>query len=90
MKYSSEYEAMTMLDLPDDERVLLSTCFAAVTGNFAALEQIDTKDVQPLVTVLDSRNVLREDVAEKLITRDEVMENAPEKCDGYFQVPETL
>jgi aspartyl-tRNA(Asn)/glutamyl-tRNA(Gln) amidotransferase subunit C len=60
-----------------------------VTG-FKALDQIDTGDAEPLVTVLSVYNVMREDVAEKSFTRDEILINAPEEYDGYFKVPGTL
>ena len=46
--------------------------------------------MQPLVSVLDIKNVLREDIEAKTISRDEILENAPEQYDGYFQVPGTL
>ena len=85
-----EYEAMAMLELPDDERKGLSERFDLLNGSFAALGQVDTDGVEPLVTVMDLRNVMREDVAAKLLTRDEILANAPEQYDGYFQVPGTL
>ena len=84
------YEAMAMLDLPDCERELMRGRLEDLCESFGVLEKIDTDDVAPLVTVLDSRNIMREDVAEKLITRDEILANAPEQYDGYFQVPGTL
>ena len=90
MRDIRDYEAMAMLDLQEDERELIGGRFDAVTCGFAALGQIDTECVAPLVTVLDLNNVLREDVAYKLLTRDEVLANAPEQYDGYFQVPGTL
>ena len=57
---------------------------------FNALAGIDTDGVEPLVTVLDLQNVLREDVGTKMISREELLANAPMQCDGYFQVPKTL
>ena len=85
-----EYEAMAMLDLPDHEREALSKRFVALAESFTALERIDTENVEPLVTVLNLNNVMREDVFEKFLTRDEILSNAPEQYDGYFQVPGTL
>jgi len=85
-----DFEAMAMLDLSDDERNALNARFIGLTESFAVLEQIDTEGVEPLVTVLNLRNILREDAADKLLTRDEILSNAPEQYDGYFQVPGTL
>jgi len=85
-----DYEAMAMLDLSDDEREPLSGRLGTIADGFTTLEQIDTDGIKPLVTVLDRHNVLREDVAAKLLTRDEILSNAPESYDGFFQVPGTL
>jgi aspartyl/glutamyl-tRNA(Asn/Gln) amidotransferase C subunit len=88
-----EYEAMAKLDLPEVERAGISARAEELIASFKALEGIDVSDVKPLVSVLDitlGRENLREDVPNKLVTREELLENAPEQYDGYFQVPRTL
>jgi len=85
-----EYEAMAMLDLPDDEREKLGKRYDEIVGGFSALERIDTNSLEPLVTVLDMNSIMREDVSVKFLTRDAILANAPEQYDGYFQVPGTL
>ena len=85
-----EYEAMAMLDLPDYEREPLEKRFTDLANGFAKLEEINTGGAEPLVTVLNMNNILREDISEKLLTRDELLSNAPEQYDGYFKVPGTL
>ena len=90
MRSFKDYENMAMLDLPDSERVELEARFDEIVGGLAALDEFDTSSVLPLVSVLDVENVLREDVAAKLFSRDEVLENAPEKHDGYFKVPAAI
>ena len=86
----AKYEAMAMLDLPDDERRLLGKRAAALADSFAALDGIDAEEALPLVSVLDIHTALREDISEKVLTRDEIMANAPEQQDGYFRVPGTI
>ena len=86
----TDYESMAMLDLSDVERVRLMERFEEVTSGFAALDAFDTSDVEPLVSVLDFHSVLREDVAKKFISRDELLKNAPDQHDGYFQVPAAI
>jgi len=90
MRDVRDYETMAMLDLPDAEREALGKRLDDLAGGFSALELIETDGVEPLVTVLKINNVLREDAAGKLLPRDEILSNAPEQCDGYFQVPGTL
>jgi len=81
---------MAMLELSDAERVRIKERFDALVDGFCALDAFEVDGVEPLVSVLDLRNVMREDVASKLMTRDELLANAPEQLDGYFQVPATI
>ncbi len=86
----SPYEAMAKLSLPANEREVISARMDVLTESFNALETIETVNVEPLVTVLEVVNVLRGDVAARLISREELLSGAPEQYDGYFQVPRTL
>jgi len=86
----TQYEAMVMLDLQEAEREQLGERAEDLASGFDELEQIETDGTEPLVTVLDAQNVMRDDIAEKLLSRDEILANAPEQQDGYFQVPGTL
>ena len=81
------YEAVTMFDFADDERKVLAERAFGLTEGFAELDCINTEGIEPLVTVLNEFNILREDFSEKLLTRDEILANAPEQFDGCFQVP---
>ena len=90
MKNIKEYEAMAKLDLSEPERQLLSGRIEKLMADFSALDNIDTAGAEPLVTVLNVQNILREDVVKKIVTRDELLSGAPEEYGGYFQVPKTL
>ena len=90
MKNIKEYEAMTKLDLSDAERQQISAAADMLIDGFAKLASIDTAGVEPLVTVLEVQNVLREDICTKMLSRDELLANAPMQSDGFFQVPKTL
>ena len=90
MRNIRDYEAMAMLSLPDDERGRIESRYNSLLAGFETLRQVETKGVEPLVSVLDITTVFREDIAKKLLTREEILSNAPEQYDGYFQVPGTL
>ena len=85
-----KYEAMAKLDLSETESRSLSMRIDNLIESFSALENVDTSSTEPLVSVLDITNVLRDDIVKKTITREELLSNAPEQYDGYFQVPKTL
>jgi len=87
---TNDYESMVMLDLPDSERDLLSKRLTELSEAFAKLDHIKTDEVEPLITILDTYNIFREDIVMKAFARDEILANAPEAYDGCFQVPGTL
>jgi len=84
------YEALSKFDMPETERRWVNARADMLIESFAALDGIDASGAEPLVTVLDIQNVLREDEVVRVVTREELLEAAPEQYDGYFQVPWTL
>lgn len=84
------YEPMAKLSLSSESRAVADDIIARLEDEFSKMEKADTEGVEPLVTVLDLKNVLREDVSVQIVSRDTLLENAPEEYDGYFQVPKTI
>ena len=54
------------------------------------LNEVDTEGVDPLIFMTDEADVLREDVAEITITKQEALKNAPVKDSDYFKVPRVV
>ena len=54
------------------------------------LNEVDTTGVEPLIFMTDEENVLREDVAEPSITKQDALKNAPVKDSDYFKVPRVV
>ena len=90
MENLQEYEAMAKLKLSETECEWVHAKSDKLIDSFSELGKIQADEVQPLVTVLDIQNVLREDISSKMVSREYLLENAPEQYDGYFQVPKTL
>jgi len=85
-----KYEAMAKLELSETERQLLSGRADSLVNSFSALESIDTSGAEPLVTVLDIQNILREDLVKKWTSREELLSGAPDQHGGYFRIPKAL
>ncbi len=83
-------EKVNQLALTDAERESVLAFFAQQDALLPALNAIDTSDVERMVHVLPIPTVVREDVAKKLFTRDELQKGAPETMDGYWQVPRVV
>ncbi|HZJ57520.1 MAG TPA: Asp-tRNA(Asn)/Glu-tRNA(Gln) amidotransferase subunit GatC [Clostridia bacterium] len=85
-----DYETMTKISLTKEERGIVSGHMNMLLDSFKELGDIDVSGVEPLVSVLDITNDMRDDVAIKTLSREELLSNAPEQYDGYFQVPRTV
>ena len=85
------YEGNVKVKLSDTERLWVAACADMLIASFKTLDSVDTSKIAPFVTVLDIRNVFRDDIVkEKTISHEELLSNAPEQYNGYFQVPKTL
>ena len=83
-------EKVNQLALTDEERATVLAFFEGARADADALNAIDTADVERMVHVLPISTVVREDVAKKLFSRDDLQKGAPETMDGYWQVPRVV
>ena len=80
-------ESVNQIKLTDEEREEFLNNYKKLDDEFKILEEIDTKDVEPMVHVIPINNVPREDLEIKKFTRDELQEGSKDVYDGYWQVP---
>ena len=83
-------EKVNQLRLEDAEREDVLAFFTKQDEQTAALNAIDTENTERMVHVMPIMTVVREDVAKKLFTRDDLQKGAPETMDGYWQVPRVV
>jgi aspartyl-tRNA(Asn)/glutamyl-tRNA(Gln) amidotransferase subunit C len=81
---------LARLELSADEKQRLTTQLNDIMGQFARLEELDTRDVPPTSHSVPLQNVFRDDAAGKSLPREEATANAPEKRDGNFIVPQIM
>lgn len=60
---------------------------AGMLDHFADIDALDLTEVHPMTQPYPLVNVLRDDVVQPGLDRDEVLANAPEAHDGRFRVP---
>lgn len=83
-------EKVNQLRLSEEERTRVLRFFESQQQATAALDAMDTANVERMVHVMPILTVVREDVEKKLFTRDELQQGAPETMDGYWQVPRVV
>jgi len=81
---------LARLELTEDEIERYAEQLSAILEYAERLQDIDTDAIPPTASVLPLRNVLREDVVQPSLPRDEALANAADKVDGQFRVDAVL
>ncbi|MBD5560891.1 MAG: Asp-tRNA(Asn)/Glu-tRNA(Gln) amidotransferase subunit GatC [Clostridia bacterium] len=82
--------SLSMLLFDDEAKAAIQEDLNAVLTHVERLNEVNTDGVEPTSYILEQQNVLRADVDGPRWTQKEMLENAPEKEDGYFAVPKVV
>ncbi|CAE7941149.1 gatA, partial [Symbiodinium sp. KB8] len=77
---------LARLDLTPDELDRATGQLSDMLDHFADIDALDLSDVEPLNSPYPLVNVLRDDVEQPTLDRDEVMASAPKSEDGRFWI----
>jgi len=78
---------LARLALSDEEIDRTTAQLADMLEHFADIDELQLDDVVPMTQAFALVNVLRDDVVQPGLLRDEVMAAAPDAVDGRFRVP---
>ncbi|MDP3804206.1 MAG: Asp-tRNA(Asn)/Glu-tRNA(Gln) amidotransferase subunit GatC, partial [Candidatus Omnitrophota bacterium] len=82
---------LARLSLDDKELELYSGQLTSILSYISKLNEIDTEDVPPTSHVLSTlKNVFRKDVLKPSLKSDDALNNAPQKEEGFFKVPQVI
>ncbi|MET3697682.1 aspartyl/glutamyl-tRNA(Asn/Gln) amidotransferase subunit C [Bacillus oleivorans] len=81
---------LARLEITEEEAEVFTKQLDAIIGYAEQLNELDTTNIEPTSHVLDMKNVLREDIPQKGLPREEVLKNAPDHEDGQIKVPSIL
>ena len=81
---------LARLAITEEEAKMFTEQLDAIIAFAEQLNELDTTGVKPTTHVLDMKNVLREDKAEKGLPIEEVLKNAPDHEDGQIRVPSII
>ncbi|MGA7200773.1 MAG: Asp-tRNA(Asn)/Glu-tRNA(Gln) amidotransferase subunit GatC [Candidatus Cybelea sp.] len=82
--------ALARIALSDDEIERFSTELGELLAHVRALQELDTASVPATAQVVESRNVLREDVERPCLDREVVLDGAPQRQGAFFRVPRII
>jgi aspartyl-tRNA(Asn)/glutamyl-tRNA(Gln) amidotransferase subunit C len=77
---------LARLGLTEEEKEVFGAQLSAILDHFQVLQQLDTEAVQPTTTAIPSQNVMRDDVVEPSLPREDVLANAPSAVDNFVRV----
>ena len=82
---------LARIDIQDkvDEEKLIKE-LNNILGWVDELKKIDTKNVEPMLSVFNESMPQRKDKPSKDFTVDEILKNAPEKNSNFFIVPKVV
>ena len=90
MQRIKELAALEKLALTAEEAAYIEENAQFLMTGFAALDAVNTDGIEPMVSVLGGNAPLREDICAKMLSRETLLDSAPEQHEGYFAVPRTL
>ncbi|GAY77607.1 MULTISPECIES: Asp-tRNA(Asn)/Glu-tRNA(Gln) amidotransferase subunit GatC [Sporolactobacillus] len=81
---------LARLSFTDEEIETFTTQLDDIIGFAEQLNELNTDGIEPTTHVRDMYNVMREDVVEPSLPREEALKNAPEQEDGQIKVPQIM
>lgn len=78
---------LARLALSEEEKSKFSKQLTDILKYVEQMNEVDTTGVEPMSSALDFSNVMRDDVVKYENTREELMQNAPEREGDFFKVP---
>ncbi len=81
---------LARLGLNDEEVDKLREQLSNILKNFEVLQQVDTTDVPPTAQSIALQNVTSEDETADSYPPGEILDNAPQREDGFFKVNPVL
>ena len=78
---------LTRIELSDQEKLRFTAQLNTILKYFAMIDRVDTRDVRPTFHAFNLDNVMRDDIVEPCLSKEEALRNAPRREKGYFKAP---
>lgn len=90
IKEIEEVALLARLNLDDKEKELFLGQLNSILDYVDVLNQLPTVDVEPLIHILPTENVFRQDIKRPSVSREEILANAPLVEEGQYKVPKII
>jgi len=90
-KEDIEYIArLARIELDRELLDVLSHDLSRILDYIDQLKTLNVEDVSPLTHVIEVANIFREDRVEPSLNRDDILDIAPSRSEGFFKVPKVI
>ncbi len=81
---------LSRLTFNEEEKEAIKSDLKEMISFVEKLNEVDTSNVEPLLHITPHQNILRDDVIEGSITREEALKNVPNTDGEYILVPKVI
>jgi len=81
---------LARLELPEDQIQTYTAQIEEILSYVDQLQEIDTKNVSPTTRAVEVVNSMREDLVEVKCSREDILNQAPNREGDFFRVPKIL
>lgn len=81
---------LSKLEFDETEKERLKKDLQGIFDLMEQLNEVDVEGVEPLIYMSDEVNVLRKDVIKDTVSKEEALQNAPQRDSDYFKVPKVI
>lgn len=81
---------LARLKFEGDKKIAIKQDMENIISFMEVLSELPTDNVEPLIFMTDTVNVLREDTPVVSISQADALKNAPKKDSDYFRIPKVL
>lgn len=81
---------LAKLNLTDEEKSVMEREMQDIIAFANRLDQLDTAGVPVTAHIMPVGNMFRQDVPKTLFKREQLLENTPQKQDGFIFVPQVI
>lgn len=78
---------LARLELTPDEEIKFSKQLGDILKYVEQMNEVDTTGIEPMSHAISFSNVMREDIEIYEQTKEELMQNAPDREGDFFKVP---
>ncbi|MFB6277802.1 MAG: Asp-tRNA(Asn)/Glu-tRNA(Gln) amidotransferase subunit GatC [Halothece sp.] len=81
---------LARLELTPEQEEEFTGQLSSILEYVEQLNELDTTDVPPTTRAIDVENITREDELRSYADREALLDQAPEREDDFFQVPQIM